>query len=351
MKHIIIFTAVLSLFFGCSCNGRHSFSHEETNSVYYWKTTFSPDSADIAFIRRHRIGRIYLRMFDVSVDNFAYGDKTVPNATLRIPYETYRILKDSLKDVEFIPVVYVTLDALKAAKGHEGRLARNIVTRVRNMCSYNELPNVKGLQLDCDWTASTEQSFFSLCDSARLEITGNKLVWHLSSTIRLHQLARECPPVDYGVLMVYNTGDFSNTDAANSILDEKDVKPYLEHLKGYPLHLDVAYPTYSWQLLFHKRRFAGILNGVDVTDTAQFKCDKTHNTYRCLEEMAYKNTIIRKGDIIRSETSAFQDIASVKTLIDKELANRRHSNILYHFDLQNFSKYSDNEIQNMLSFK
>ena len=263
-------------------------------------------------------------MFDVSVDNFAYGDKTVPNATLRIPYETYRILKDSLKDVEFIPVVYVTLDALKAAKGHEGRLARNIVTRVRNMCSYNELPNVKGLQLDCDWTASTEQSFFSLCDSARLEITGNKLVWHLSSTIRLHQLARECPPVDYGVLMVYNTGDFSNPDAANSILDEKDVKPYLEHLKGYPLHLDVAYPTYSWQLLFHKR---------------------------CLEEMAYKNTIIRKGDIIRSETSAFQDIASVKTLIDKELANRRHSNILYHFDLQNFSKYSDNEIQNMLSFK
>lgn len=245
MKHLIIFIVVLSLFLGCSCNRKHSFSHEESNSVYYWKTTFSPDSADIAFIRRHDIRRIYLRMFDVSVDNFAYGDKTVPNATLRIPYDNYYILRDSLSTVEFIPVVYITLDALKAAKGHEGRLAQNIVTRVKNMCSYNELPNVKGLQLDCDWTASTEQSFFSLCDSTRLEITRYKLVWNLSSTIRLHQLARECPPVDYGVLMVYNTGNFSNPDAANSILDEKDVKPYLKHIEDYPLHLDVAYPTYS----------------------------------------------------------------------------------------------------------
>lgn len=349
MRHYIVLLSTLILLCVSSCQNKHSYSHEETNSVYYWRTTFAPDSADYDFIRRHDIKRIYLRMFDVSADNDAYGEKTVPNASIRIPDETYYCLNDSLSSIEFIPVVYITLDALKNVKGHEGVLAQNIVTRVKNMCSYNELPNVKGLQLDCDWTASTEQSYFSLCDSTKIEIGKQELSWDLSSTIRLHQLAKKVPPVDYGVLMVYNTGNFGNPDVVNSILDEKDVKPYLKHLKHYPLHLDVAYPTYSWQLLFHKRQFKGFLNGMDLADTLKFKCD--NNIYQCIEDLPYKKIVIQKGDIIRSETSKYQEIMRVKTLIEQELANLPHSNILYHFDLHNFSKYSDNEIQNILSSK
>lgn len=351
MKSIIVLLSILTTLCSCSSKYNTDFSHNEKNSVYYWKTVFEPNSADFAFIRQHNIGRIYLRMFDVSVDNVSItnGDNTVPNASVKIPEDTYYILKDSLGTVQFTPVVYITLDALKNTKDHEGRLAKNIVTRVKNMCSYNGLPNVDGIQLDCDWTNSTEQSFFSLCDSVKLEICDQDLKWNLSSTIRLHQLARKMPPVDYGVLMVYNTGNFNDPNATNSILDERDVKPYLKYLSNYPLHLDVAYPTYSWQLLFHKRQFVGLLNGVEVADTTKFKCGKDSCIYYCLEDVPYKEMVIKKGDVIRAETSRYEEIIRVKTLIEDQLGGYAHSNILYHFDLKNFVKYSDDEINNIFS--
>lgn len=352
MKHFLLFLSVFAILSGCRHVNKTDFSHEEKNSVYYWKTVFAPDSSDFVFMRKHDIGRIYLRMFDVSVDNVGTidGNRTVPNATMKIPEETYLyIYNDSLGFIEFVPVVYITLDAMKDAKGHEGQLAKNIVTRVKNMCSYNGLSNVSGLQLDCDWTTSTERSFFALCGSVRHEIRKQDLTWNLSSTIRLHQLAQKVPPVDYGVLMVYNTGDFSDPDAANSILDPKDIKPYLKYLSDYPLHLDVAYPTYSWQLLFHKRQFVGLLNGINVQDSTKFKIIKNHHTYQCLEDTPYKEMIIQKGDEIRVETSKYQDIISVKSMIEQELSNNPYSNILYHFDLRNLSKYTDNEINKILS--
>ncbi len=345
MKYIVILFISLTLFCACSSQHCERFSHEEKQSVYYWRTTFAPDSADLVFIRKHNIGRIYLRMFDVIED---LGE-VVPNATLRMPYETFYILKDSFASVEFVPVVYITLDALKKSKGSEGVLARNVVTRVKNMCSYNELPNVSGLQLDCDWTTSTEQLFFAVCDSVRSEIASDSLAWHLSSTIRLHQLSRKVPPVDYGVLMVYNTGNFNDPDAINSIINEADVKPYLKHLHNYPLHLDVAYPTYSWQLLFHKRRFVGFLNGVDISDTTWFKFNADTRLYEAMDYIPYGKTLIRPEDAIRTETSDFGEIRTIKALIDSELNKRPHSNILYHFDLRNLSNYTDEEINHILS--
>ncbi len=316
--------------------------HEEKNGVYFWKTVFSPNAQDCNFLFKHNIRRIYLRMFDVTVDiDDNNGRKSpCPNATVRFPRDAYDELE--LKNIKFVPVVYITLDALKCGQERGiGDLARKIVKRVKNMCSYNELPHVEGLQIDCDWTRSTEKIFFALCDSIK-----DELPLKLSATIRLHQLSRPVPPVDYGVLMVYNTGNFSDPDAANSILDEKDVKPYLKYMDKYPLHLDVAYPTYSWQLLFRSRRFVGLLNGLEVGDTAKFM-PKTANTYVAKKDMAYRKTIIYKGDVIRTEQSDFRTISRVKNLIEARLKGKPHSSILYHFDLKNLKKYSDDEIQSL----
>lgn len=320
-------------------------AHKEMNAVYYWKTVFAPDSADRAFIVGHYVGRLYLRMFDVTrnPENSALTNRAIPNATVKIGISQYDWIDGSLKHLELVPVIYITTEALDAMKGHEGVLASNIVTRVRNMCQYNELPNVKELQLDCDWTSSLEDSYFKLCDSVKLSLDSLKLPWQLSSTVRLHQLARKAPPVDCGVLMVYNTGSFDNPDARNSILDAADVEPYLKHLKGYPLHLDVAYPTYSWQLLFHGRQFVGLLDGVNLSDTALFT-DLGDNRFRANRDIPYGDRIIRRGDIIRQETSSYQDIIKVKDMIEKELTYRPHSNILYHLDFKNLSNYSSDEI-------
>ncbi len=350
MKYLTPFMAILLMIVASCSKTQPPQVHEEVNSVYYWKTVFHLDSVDIAFIKKHDIGRIYLRMFDVSEDTYAHAidEKTVPNASVRIEYQDEYLIKDSLRDKEFVPVVYVTLNALKVMKGHEGVLARNIVTRVRNMCEYHSIPNVNELQLDCDWTKSTEKSYFALCDSVKLGIADLQLPWRLSSTIRLHQLSGNVPPVDNGVLMVYNTGSFNDPDAANSIIAEKDVEPYLKHLSDYQLHLDVVYPTYSWQLLFRKRQFIGLLNGLNLTDTTQFS-SRGGNVYISRRDIPYKNRLIFKGDMVRQETSDFEDISNVKRMIDRKLSSRDYSNILYHLDSKNLSKYSDNEINEIFS--
>lgn len=326
-------------------------SHREVNSVYYWKTVFELDSAEVEFLRDNRVGRLYLRLFDVTVNDGATpGEETVvPNATVinktYVPYgDPYA--RDLLERMEFVPTVYITLDALKAMKGREGELAEKIVTRAKNMRSYHRLPNVEELQLDCDWTSSTEESFFKLCELVNEELGKHKDPWALSSTIRLHQLARPAPPVDRGVLMVYNTGSFDNPDAANSIIDAKDVEPYLKRLDKYPLHLDVAYPTYSWQLLFRGRKFIGLMSGVDTSDTTRFSPGKD-NTSIVRKEFLYGNRLLQEGDAIRSERSDFAEVAKVKALIDDRLGRKPHSNILYHLDSKNLSEYSNDEIKTL----
>lgn len=216
------------------------------------------------------------------------------------------------------------------------------------MCEYNALPNVGELQLDCDWTATTESSFFSLCDSVKQSLASLGLPWRLSSTIRLHQLMRKVPPVDNGVLMVYNTGSFDNPDAENSIISLADVEPYVKHLSNYPLHLDVAYPTYSWQLLFRKRQFLGLVNGLNLADSTQFTQGGNH-VYSARRDIPYNNRIIRAGDMVRQETSPYNDILAVKNCIERQLIDRPHSNILYHLDSKNLSKYMADEIDNLYS--
>ncbi|MDD6889351.1 MAG: hypothetical protein PUD39_03735 [Bacteroidales bacterium] len=351
MKQTIIAIAMMALIVtGCGRRNAPEASHAEKNGVYYWKTVLKLDSADLDFLKRHDVGKVYLRMFDVAEDTYGVipEEKACPVASVRIDYDGYNLLQDSLYWKEFVPVVYITIDGLKAMAGNEGILAKNIVTRVRNMCEYNGLPNVEELQLDCDWTPSTEMSFFNLCDSVKANIVSLGLLWRLSSTIRLHQLAREAPPVDCGVLMVYNTGNFKDPDANNSIIDAADVEPYLKHLPSYPLHLDVAYPTYSWQLLFSDRKFAGLTNGLNLTDTTRFVCRKP-DLYVAKKDIPYNQTIIHAGDMVRRENSAYGDIAKVKEMIEKRLTGREHSNILYHLDNTNLSKYTPDEIDNLYS--
>lgn len=335
---------LLCLFLSCPCTDSTTLSPvsavtevfpEPENAVYYWKTRFGIGDSEEAFLRRNGLNKIYLRMFDVTDDE----GEPVPNATVKIDSA---VLPESLC---VVPVVYITLDGLRTARGKEDDLARKIVERVKNMCSCHRLPGVEELQLDCDWTASTEQSFFTLCQAVRGRV--RCFGWRLSSTIRLHQLRHAVPPVDRGVLMVYNTGNFDDPDASNSIIDVRDVAPYMRHLYSYPLPLDVAYPAYSWQLLFRGRRFAGLMRETDTSDTTAF-IPSGAGRHTALRDIPVGNTIIKKGDIIRTENPTYGDIMAVKELIDENLGDRAHANIIYHLDCRNLRNYSNNEIKNIL---
>ena len=41
------------------------FIHKPLRAIYHWKTTFSPTSGEVDFIKQHHVGRVYIHYFDV----------------------------------------------------------------------------------------------------------------------------------------------------------------------------------------------------------------------------------------------------------------------------------------------
>jgi hypothetical protein len=105
----------------------------------------------------------------------------------------------------------------------------------------------------------------------------------------------EAPPVDYGALMIYNTGDPRKWEERNPILDYRDVHPYLKRLDQYPLPLAAAYPVFIWIRDIH---------GVRVEHTVEA-----------------------------------EDILKVKRAMEKERPNLSRAIITYHLDKDNINRY------------
>ena len=159
----------------------------------------------------------------------------------------------------------------------------------------------------------------------------------ISSTIRLHQLGQTPPPVDEGVLMCYNTGNFKSFETTNSILDPMDVSPYMKHLRNYNIPLSFALPVYSWNVVFDRHKNFMRLNSqsYDFSDTTIFK-PLSHNIYLCSQE--------GEPDIyIRHEQVTAENILKTKEMLRKKRGYNSNI-ILYHLDSQQIENYSKNEI-------
>ena len=217
--------------------GRASIPRVRGNAIYHWKTVFDLKEDEITFLSSHSVRKIYVRFFDVDVE-------TSPMNTTysAIPIGTTTFKSPKLPNIEIVPTVFITVKSLISTK-EEGidDLASKIYTRVCNMVDYNDMGPIREIQLDCDWTGSTQNLFYSLCEkTAQLAHADSVLV---SSTVRLHQLRMDPPPVDQGVLMVYNTGALRETGTKNSILDYDDVKSYLS---GRSIHYDLPLDTNTY---------------------------------------------------------------------------------------------------------
>ena len=289
---------------------------EKRKAIYHWKTVFELDSAETEFLRKHNIGRVYLKMFDVVVEqNFQSGMQEV------VPVATTRFVSSVPSGVEIVPVTYITIEALRAMAGKETEFATLVVERLLAMCTYNECGTITELQLDCDWTSSTKNSYNKLCEEVKRRLKEKGIA--LSVTIRLHQLNEAAPPVDRGVLMVYNTGSLTRPETKNSILDIDDARPYIKPVE-YSIPLACAYPVFGWGVKFKDGKFVSI-----VAD---------------MEE------ILTDGEQIRYERPTPQEIFEVKQLVESKLGKPVNGNILYHLDYLQLENYTDDEIAQILSF-
>lgn len=326
------------------CNVQNS-----DNAIYYWRTTFDLSNPAINFLKNHDITRLYVRFFDIDDKYEAVnGEYVVPEATIQF--------KDSIPaGISIVPTVYITNSAMEKMQLKEDEYAEKIYKRVNAICKRNGI-TFNELQLDCDWTRSTRKYFFKLCEEMKQLMDSTQT---LSSTIRLHQLAQTPPPVDKGVLMVYNTGNLMEMTTDNSIFSKRDIAPYLKdnRLSKYELPLDVAYPTYGWSLLFHpgedKYYFDRIMKRTDFSEYPSLnKIDR--NIYEATEDVDFSPGTdswdkAYKGYRIRIERPSAKEILEIKDMIEGQLRGKPHKNILYHLDETQLSHYSDNEIDKIFN--
>lgn len=316
---------------------------EAANAVYYWRTGLTLDQAELDFLARHDVRKVYLHLFDV----------VRKNGQLQ-PQGTIECIDTFPAGTDVIPIVFMTPDVLRDTTGIS-QLPQLIARRVSQIMSQNHLPAPHELQFDFDWTGRNQERYFNFLTRLK-EAIGEQGMTRLSATIRLHQLSMPAPPVDYGALMVYNVGRLQDPDEECSILTTQAVKPYMRHLKDYPLPLCTALPAYSWNLLFHDERFRCILRGIDLQDTASFRrVDDTH--YQSLRyQIIPPNTVtqysdgrIYPNDVVRCESVSAQTLSEVKQLLRDRRPGITRQIILYHLDNQQLKTYKSDEIQELYS--
>ena len=257
---------------------------QDENAVYYWRTEWRLDSLEKGFLDSYHINKVYCRYFDVVIDG-PDTEEPHPNATISFV--------DSVPmNLEIIPTVYITEACMH--QPHEG-MAEKLVKRILQMNKTHDVFGVQEIQIDCDYTLRSRQIYYEFLEEVRREVALHQL--RLSTTIRLHQLSMPAPPVDYGVLMIYNTGDPQKFEERNPILDLRDVQPYLRYLDDYPLPLAAAYPVYEWL-----RTISGV-----------------HITHK-----------VEADEILR-----------VKSAVEAERNDLRHTILLYHLDANNIQRYEN----------
>ena len=225
----LLFSLLIAILILTGCQQQSPMPQE--NSVYYWRTEWRLDSMERDFLKQYDIQKVYCRYFDVVMRN----NEPMPNATISFaePVDPSLII---------VPTVYITEDCMHSE--HKG-LAKKIVERIIQMNKTNNVQQVKEIQIDCDYTGRSLKTYYTFLKDVRT--TARQHNMQLSTTIRLHQLSMEVPPVDYGVLMLYNTGNLQKFTERNPILDIRDVMPYISKLDDYALPLAAAYPVFLWQ--------------------------------------------------------------------------------------------------------
>lgn len=343
MKHSVTYIfLMLAMLFMVGCKPERKAIDNPKPSVYYWRTTFSLDDVERKFLSDNKIEKMYVRYFDVVVDNTT--QKLRPNATIKF--------KDSVPaGIEVIPTIFIVNNCVEH---NIDTIAQRLVDRVLQMCETHDINGVKELQIDCDWTAKTQDAYFKFLEQVKtiLDAKGMKL----SATIRLHQLAIKAPPVDYGVLMMYNTGDLKNSKQRNPILDKRDVEPYLKYLADYSLPLCAAYPNFGWQLLYTGEKFRDILYSEDLSDTTLYK-NVGNGKYVVITSIDLPNylssnstyTYLNAGDTVMVVKPDAETLVQVHDALSHERPGINDQVIIYHLNNSSINNYSQSDYEKIFS--
>ncbi len=328
-KRVLLWVAILMTAISCGQrnDNRPAPAHR---GVYHWKTTYDPTAWELQWMKEHRIDRLYIKLFDVKPG----AGEGFPDWAM-VPVATTQFNQPLPTGMEVIPVVYITLDAIRAMNSDVSTYAELIVKRIDDIMRDHYNDTIREVQLDCDWTERTRDAYFRLASDVRQLLHQRHIT--LSGTVRLHQLRElntsedtaETTPFDRTLLMCYNTGRLQDPKTQNSILDFVDVKPYLRQYPSATLsRTDVAFPVYGWGVEFSEKGiFQKLINAHDLTEA--LKTQKERHVK------------------IREEWAHPRDINKTQRALP--VLDSLHTTILYHLDSSNLSKYRYEDIETFYS--
>ena len=295
-------------------------------SFYYWKTIYKLNPREDSCLRQLHTRQLYVRIMDVDIDD---NGEAVPISPITF--------KENLPDtIKIVPVVFIVNDILKGIDTPRlDKLSAHIVDFVGAKVKQAGKQDYRELQIDCDWTATTRDSYFYLLK----QITKRTSVQHkiLSATLRLHQLKNQktsgIPPVNRVMLMCYNMGNLRKYGTQNSILELSELKKYLNgNVSDYPLPMDVGLPLFSWAVAFRDKQYIGISKSLKYTsliDKNQFKFIGK-NLYKTVTDLPQYG--LKSGDEIRWEAVSEDDLNHAAAYISPFIKTDSLNIIYFHLD-------------------
>jgi hypothetical protein len=268
---------------------------------FHWKTSLRIKPSEERFLTEVGCKFLYLKCLDIGLDPSSGATK--PLSLLQIEDSTVLSEKILVACVFIKNEVFLEFSKEKST---------NLVQKIVKYCSKYLPEKTVELQIDCDWTNGTQSAYFKFLSQLRAAMK-NRMI--LSATIRLHQYKSPeltgVPPVDRGMLMLYNTGDIDDFNSKNSIFELEDAAPYRS--KGaYPLPLDLALPLFQWGLVYREFELWKIIDAFpeqELKDSSRFvSIDKDQVEIGLKRYQIQKNTFIsghflRPGDLLKIEKS------------------------------------------------
>lgn len=281
-------------------------TQHRNNSFYYWQSVWKLSDSSRRYLESQNIEHLYLKLFDVAWN---------PEQQQAIPLAPLIVQNPIPPQWQVIPTVFITNEAIEqTSEADIPLLAQKISQKIQTMVQANAW-KVAQWQFDCDWTNSTQTRYFSLLQHIRQNTASIDTALRLSATIRLHQVKyvqdTGVPPVDRGMLMVYNTDDVQNMQTENAILQHKTVQRYTSKLSQYPLPLDVALPIFSWAVVFRNGGFRQIINQITLNDlTRQTKLFRRigNNRFKVQKNAQWKGVFLLPNDQLRLDQSTADEV-------------------------------------------
>ncbi len=307
-------------------------------SFYYWKTILKFSETEKEALKENNVQKLYVRYFDIGLH---------PESNFPIPISPIRF-EENLKGYTIVPVVFIQNKVMLQPNLDVNDLAQKTFGFIEQINSKNKIVSQE-IQIDCDWTLKSKENYLKF-----IEVFKKLSKKKLSATIRLHQVKyfkkTKIPNVDSGVLMYYNMGSIA-PDSLNSIYDQKVAERYLKSLKKYPLHLDFAFPIYSWGVHIRENKVIGLrskMSSASLEKDSNF--EKTSPIFFRVKHSNYKNGVFyEENDLLKIEEIKPEDLKEMAEDLQGHLVEKPNEIIFYDLDEFNLNNYEKNIFKQIIS--